>query len=215
MDPAHNITFAKWAQQIYGPPSVPTLNARNVVEELVHAKQVRDSSTPGLTFTPKQAHPAESFCSPCTTLNNESHFPASTQRTTPLSLATTETTRLRVTTNHKSVPLNDTEAFWQGHLSKSSPGPRSPQTSQWMYRRLSRSRQLEYLVSLKIMTFREHIGAPYIFRNIQLWNIDYEECHRRRQFFQKNGEEEFLAEYINSDYTGAVDFLHIDPEEVY
>lgn len=212
MDPAHNVTFAKWAQQIYGPPSVPTLNARNVVEILVHAKQLRHS-TPGLNFTPKQ--PAGSFCSTCTTLNNEPHFSASTQKTTPLSLATTDTTRLRIETNNKSVPLDFTKAVRQGYLSKPSPGPQSLQISRRKYRRLSRREQLEYLVKLKIKTFREHIGAPYIFRNIQLWNIDCEECRRRRRFFKKNGEEEFLARYINSDYTGPVGFLYIDLKEVY
>lgn len=157
-----------------GPLSVPTLNARNIIKELVHAKQLGDSSTPGFTFTPMQPHPAESFCSTCNTLGNESHFSGSTLKTTPLSLSTTEPTRLRFATNNDSGPLNYTEAIWQGHL-KPSRGSQSPQISQWMYRRLSRHRRLEYLVSLKIKTFREHIGAPYIFRNTQLWNIDCEE----------------------------------------
>lgn len=32
---------------------------------------------------------------------------------------------------------------------------------------------------------------------------------------KKNGEQAFLARYINSDYTGRVEFLYIDPEEIH
>lgn len=80
-----------------------------------------------------------------------------------------------------------------------------------MYSRLSRIEQLEYLIRWKIMIFRQQLGVPCIFQNMQLWDIDWEERGRRRKFFDKNGDEAYLARYINSDYVGRVEFHCTDP----
>lgn len=216
MDPTRNISFAQWAQQIYGPPLVPTINARNVVEHLVQAKQLRDSYTSCLNSPPTQPDVAESFYGTSTTLDNESQFAASTHKTTAESLATTDPTPPWFAANNKSVPLHHaTEEQAKENLPKPQPGPPLAAMNKWMYDRLSRIEQLELLVRLKIKTYREYIGVPYIFQNIQFWNIDWEERERRRHFFKKKGEEAFIARYINSNYTGRVEFLYVDPEEVY
>lgn len=81
------------------------------------------------------------------------------------------------------------------------------------YRSLSRVEQLEYLVKIKIETFREHVRVhvPLFGRE---WCIDEEENRRRRKFFEKKGEEAYWARYIDSNYTGHVEFLYVDPKKV-
>ena len=214
MDRTRYITFGEWAQQIYGPPVVPALNARNVVAHLVHAKRLRDSLAPGLNSPPTQPDPAESSSDTSTTLDTESEFAARTHETTPKSHATTEPVPPWVALNNKSAPLNHTTGEpSKEKLPNPPPRPRLGEMSQWMYDRLSRIDQLEYLVKRKIKTFREDSGARCIFRNTNLFNIDREEGERRRRFFEKNGEEAFLTRYIDSDYTGRVELIYIDPEE--
>lgn len=92
----------------------------------------------------------------------------------------------------------------------------SEKTKKW-YRSLSRVDQLEFLVKIKIETFREHVRV-YVPLCVPLcdrqWYIDEEEDERRRKFFEKKGEEAYWARYIDSEYTGRVEFLYVDPKEV-
>lgn len=73
--------------------------------------------------------------------------------------------------------------------------------------------QLEYLVNIKIENFREHVRVHIPLDSHQS-RIDREEEKRRRMFFEKNGEEAYRVRYIDSDYSGHVEFLYIDPAEV-
>lgn len=88
----------------------------------------------------------------------------------------------------------------------------SDKTEKW-FRSLSRVDQLEFFVKAKIETFRKHMRVHHPQCDRQ-WYIDEEEDERRRKFFEKKGEEAYLARYIDSDYTGRVEFLYVDPKEV-
>ncbi|KAG6366043.1 hypothetical protein INS49_000219 [Diaporthe citri] len=152
----------------------------STIEYLANAKYLKDFSTSGLIFPPKQPSPQSSFHGTSPSPINETQFTASAQKTSP----------------ENATPENATPE----------------QTKKW-YRSLSRVDQLEYLVKIKIETFREHVRVHVPLYTRQ-WYIDEEEDRRRRKFFEKNGEEAYLARYIDSEYTGHVEFLYVDPNEV-
>lgn len=115
---------------------------------------------------------------------------------------TTATTQKNITTPEPELPpLEIDHSLWY-------PDPIA--LSKW-FRSRSRVEQLEYLVKIKIDTFREklRVHVPLYTRQ---WYIDGEEDRRRRKFFKKNGEEAYRARYIDSDYTGHVEFLYIPME---
>lgn len=89
----------------------------------------------------------------------------------------------------------------------------TPEKTKTWYRSLPRVDQLEYLVKIKIETFREHVRVHVPLYTRQ-WYIDEEEDKRRRKFFEKKGEEAYRARYIDSEYTGHVEFLYVDPMDV-
>lgn len=117
---------------------------------------------------------------------NAFHFGASTQTTTP---ATTNTTPLEIGQHPDPIAVSKRD------------------------RSLSSVDQLEYLVKIKIENFREHVRVHVPLDSHQS-RIDREEEKRRRMFFEKNGEEAYRVRYIDSDYSGHVEFLYIDPSEV-
>lgn len=192
MSTTSNATFAQWAEQIYGPSSRSTSNTlgASCVDYLVHTKYLRDASTSGLTSPSKQPSSQRSTSS---SLNHETRFTASTQETTP-----EKTPR---TSSESPAAINwGYERLW-------SPDPIA--IPEWYYKSLSRVDQLEYFVKVKIEVFRVHmqVHVPLHSRQSQ---IDKQEGERRRRFFHKNGEDAFRARYIDSDYTGCVEFLYID-----
>lgn len=279
MAATRNATFAPWAEETYGPSSRPTFNTlvASDVEYLVNTQYVRDSPTSGLIFPSKQLSSQSSFLSTSPSLNHETHFTASTQRTTPEKIprpsseppatikwdtptkkiwldptdfstetdqpqyhfppslkniwlrqtdssTTASSGRLGVETTAKKAHPNPTTAATRSPPAKPEPElpPLEIDESLWYpdpiavlkrYKSLSRVEQLEYLVKIKIEAFREHLHVHIPFHSMQS-EIDEQEGERRRKFFKKNGEGAFWARYIDSDYTGCVEFLYIDPSEV-
>ncbi|POS81085.1 hypothetical protein DHEL01_v200501 [Diaporthe helianthi] len=191
----------------------------DLVEQLVHAKYPRACSTSGSTAPSKQPHPQDTTSSNGTSslCFDDTWGTAScgmmTPNTTPVSFATDQLAQPSAAT---SGPLITSLPETRTDYSKDTRDPPSGILMKpYMYSRLSRIEQLEYLIRWKIMVFRQRLGVPYIFRNMQLWNIDWEERGCRRTFFEKNGDEAYFARYINSDYVGRMDFHYIRPEEVY
>lgn len=280
MAATRNATFAQRAEETYGPSSRPTFNTlvASDVEHLVNTQYVRDSPTSGLIFPSKQLSSQSSFRSTSPSLNHETHFTASTQRTTPEKIPRTfsespatikwdaptkrkiwldptdfsnETdqphygfppslkniwlrqtdsstaaspSRLGVETTAKKAYSNPTTAATRSPPAKPEPElpPLEIDERLWRpdpiavlkrYKSLSRVEQLEYFVKIKIEAFREHMHVHIPLYSMQS-EIDEQEVERRRRFFKKNGEEAFRARYIDSDYTGCVEFLYIDPSEV-
>lgn len=193
MTPTRNATFAQWAEQTYGPSSKPTLNTQMIsdVEYLVSVKYLKDLSESGLVFPAKHPSTPDSFFSTSPSVERAFHFGSSTQTTTPSKTTPTKT---------KTTPLEIDQ----------HPDPIA------VYKRdssLSSVDQLEYLVKIKIDNFREHVRVHVPLGSHQS-RIDREEEKRRRMFFEKNGEEAYRVRYIDSDYSGHVEFLYIDPTEV-
>lgn len=137
------------------------------------------------------------------------------------SSTTTDASRPEFSTATRGVPLIPTKATAQKKISKTEPELPSLEIDQHpdptaVYRRdrsLSSVDQLEHLVKIKIDNFREHVRVHVPLDSHQSC-IDREEEKRRRMFFEENGEEAYRARYIDSDYSGHVEFLYIDPAEV-
>lgn len=221
MDATRSNSIRQWAQQVYGPPSRTAANTRDLIEELVRANRRRDSSKFGCTSPSQQTlFQGDASSDGASTLwydetwNDDDFYGAMTPGTTPESSSTNDPT-----TDESSATDSSTIPTSLASKERGTVGPAEPPPGilmePCMYNKLSRIEQLEYLIRLKIMIFRQQLGVPCVFRNMQLWNIDWEERNRRRKFFEKNGDEAYLACYINSDYVGRVEFHYIHPEEVY
>lgn len=133
----------------------------------------------------------------------------------------TDASRPEFPTATKVVSLEPTKATAQKKISKTEFELLSPEIDQHpdpiaVYKRdrsLSSVDQLEYLVKIKIENFREHVRVHVPLDSHQS-RIDREEEKRRRMFFEENGEEAYRVRYIDSNYSGHVEFLYIDPAEV-
>lgn len=173
------------------------------------------------TFTKVRPGPTESSAN-----FNEPHrrhldTPKNMQEGPTPSSTITDASRPEFSTATKGVPLKPTKATAQKKISKTEPELPSLEIGQHpdpitVYQRdrsLSSVDQLEYLVKIKIDNFREHVRVHVPLDSHQSC-IDREEERRRRMFFEKNGEEAYRVRYIDSDYSGHVEFLYIDPAEV-
>ncbi|KAG8168118.1 hypothetical protein KVR01_003807 [Diaporthe batatas] len=245
MDTTRSKSFRLLAQQIYGPASGKSTNARDLIEELLYAKRhrPRGCSTSGVISPSKQPLPQdeassdgaptsrddetsvddnfhEAMRSEMTTKSVSIEAPttdgsSATEYSTPLTSSTTqELPQPSASTDRLLAMLPPPCASTVDPKGPPHPPPEIPMEP-CMVGGVSRIEQLEYLIRWKIMIFRQRLGVPYIFRSTQLWDIDCWEQDRRRNFFEKNGEEAYLARYINSDYVGRVEFHYIAPEEVY
>lgn len=170
-------------------------NMARTIECLANASYLKDLSAYGLSFPPKQPSTQSSSHGTSPSLTNEAQSASSTPKTTPEN-STHEDSTSEDSTPEDSTPENATLEW----------------TKKW-YRSLSRVDQLEYLVKIKIDTFREHVRVHVLPFGRQ-WCIDEEENRRRRKFYEKKGEEAYWARYIDSNYAGHVEFLYVDPKKV-
>lgn len=201
------IAFTEWAKQKYDTSSQPIPSTPKITHlgYLMTCKHLEGYTTNGV-LPPQQPTTASSAKDTSTTPNKELRSAATTRNTTPLQPSGA--------TAQKNAPKPEAETELPGlEIAESICCLDEVSPDKW-YTSLTRIQQLELFVNIKIKTFREHMRV-LILPHTRLWDIDQEEDARRRKFFKKYGEAAYWTRYIDSDYTGRVDFLYIDPKEVH